>query len=119
MSMTYENILVETRGAVGLITLNRPKALNALCDALIRDLNGALDAFAEADDKIGGDRFDRQRRGLSPPALDIKEMTVRDYMSAYGGDFYPFLGARHALPQAGDRRCGGGLCRWAAAASSP
>src|ERR1700749_4370213 len=43
--MTYQNILVETRGAVGLITLNRPQALNALCDALIRELGAALDAF--------------------------------------------------------------------------
>ncbi|MGH6969651.1 MAG: enoyl-CoA hydratase, partial [Stellaceae bacterium] len=36
--MRYENILVETRGAVGLVTLNRPQALNALCDALVREL---------------------------------------------------------------------------------
>jgi enoyl-CoA hydratase len=50
--MTYENILVETQGAVGLIRLNRPKALNALCDALMRELAQALDAF-EKDDTIG------------------------------------------------------------------
>ena len=36
--MTYENIIVETHGAVGLIRLNRPKALNALCAALIAEL---------------------------------------------------------------------------------
>lgn len=36
--MSYENILVETRGRVGLVTLNRPKALNALNDALMDEL---------------------------------------------------------------------------------
>ena len=40
--MTYENILVETRGNVGLITLNRPKALNALSAALVREMGAAL-----------------------------------------------------------------------------
>ena len=50
--MTYENILVETRGSVGLITLNRPDALNALNSALIDDLNAALEIY-EADDNIG------------------------------------------------------------------
>ncbi|MFQ5467470.1 MAG: enoyl-CoA hydratase-related protein, partial [Kiloniellaceae bacterium] len=50
--MAYENILVETRGRVGLITLDRPKALNALCGALIDELGRALDAF-EADDDLG------------------------------------------------------------------
>lgn len=37
------------QNTVGLITLNRPKALNALCDGLIRDLNAALDAYSEND----------------------------------------------------------------------
>ncbi|MBL8491348.1 MAG: enoyl-CoA hydratase/isomerase family protein, partial [Rhodocyclaceae bacterium] len=49
--MAYENILVETRGKVGLITLNRPKALNALNDALIDELGAALAAF-DADEGI-------------------------------------------------------------------
>jgi enoyl-CoA hydratase len=43
--MDYQNIIVETRGKVGLITLNRPKALNALNDDLIDELGQALDAF--------------------------------------------------------------------------
>ena len=43
--MTYENILVETHGHVGLIRLNRPQALNALSAPLIEDLNKALEAF--------------------------------------------------------------------------
>ena len=50
--MSYENIITEARGKVGLITLNRPKALNALNDKLIDELGAALDAF-EADDGIG------------------------------------------------------------------
>ena len=43
--MAYENILVETRGRVGLVTLNRPKALNALNDALMDELGAALREF--------------------------------------------------------------------------
>ncbi|MFP4905773.1 enoyl-CoA hydratase-related protein, partial [Paraburkholderia sp. BR14261] len=50
--MGYENILVETRGKVGLITLNRPKALNALNDALMDELGAALKAF-DADEGVG------------------------------------------------------------------
>ena len=50
--MAYENILVETRGSVGLITLNRPDALNALNAGLVSDLGAALDAF-EDDGAIG------------------------------------------------------------------
>ncbi len=51
-TMNYENIIVETRGRVGLITLNRPKALNALNDQLMDELGVALLAF-DADDAIG------------------------------------------------------------------
>ena len=50
--MAYEHILVETRGSVGLITLNRPKAMNALCADLAREIAEAVDAY-EADDAIG------------------------------------------------------------------
>ena len=50
--MAYENILTETRGRVGLVTLNRPKQLNALNDAMMNELGAALEAF-DADDAIG------------------------------------------------------------------
>ena len=50
--MSYENILVETRGRVGLITLNRPKALNALNDALMDEVGAVLAKF-DADEAIG------------------------------------------------------------------
>ena len=41
----YENIQTETKGRVGIVRLNRPKALNALCADLVRELGQALDAF--------------------------------------------------------------------------
>ena len=44
--MNYENIQLTREGRVGIITLNRPKALNALCDALIAELGQALDLLA-------------------------------------------------------------------------
>ena len=49
--MSYQNILVETKGRVGVIRLNRPQALNALNRALITELGQAIDAF-DADDAI-------------------------------------------------------------------
>ena len=61
--MAYANIIVEKKGRVGLITLNRPNALNALNSALIEELSLALDGF-EADDEVGAIRVDRQRKGL-------------------------------------------------------
>jgi len=83
--MSYENILVESRGAVGLVTLNRPKALNALCDALIRELGQALDAF-EGDDKIGAIVLTGSDKAFAAGA-DIKEMQACSYMDVYLGDF--------------------------------
>ncbi|NTV10893.1 MAG: hypothetical protein HGA47_08980 [Zoogloea sp.] len=50
--MAYQFILAENRGRVGLITLNRPEALNALNDALVDEIGAALDDF-EADDNTG------------------------------------------------------------------
>ncbi|MGH6969294.1 MAG: enoyl-CoA hydratase [Stellaceae bacterium] len=83
--MRYENILVETRGAVGLVILNRPKALNALCDALIRDLGHALDVF-EADDAIGAIVLTGSDKAFAAGA-DIKEMQSRSFVDVYLGDF--------------------------------
>ena len=83
--MSYENILVETRGRVGLITLNRPKALNALCAALIAELEQALDAF-EADDGIGCILVTGSERAFAAGA-DIKEMKDKDYQEVLNEDF--------------------------------
>ncbi|MGH7714940.1 MAG: enoyl-CoA hydratase-related protein, partial [Vulcanimicrobiaceae bacterium] len=83
--MSYESILVETRGAVGLITLNRPKTLNALCDSLVRELGQALDAF-EADDAIGAVVLTGSDKAFAAGA-DIKEMQGRSFIDVYLGDF--------------------------------
>lgn len=83
--MTYENILVETKGAVGIVTLNRPKALNALCVALVAELGQALDAF-EADEAVGCVIITGSDKAFAAGA-DIKEMSGQGYMSVYLGDF--------------------------------
>jgi enoyl-CoA hydratase len=83
--MSYDNITVETRGPVGLITLNRPKALNALCAALIRELGLALDAM-EADPAIGAIVLTGSEKAFAAGA-DIKEMRDKTYMDVYLADF--------------------------------
>jgi enoyl-CoA hydratase len=83
--MAYENILVETRGRVGIIRLNRPKALNALCDALVREMGAALDAF-EADANVGAIVLTGNEKAFAAGA-DIKEMQSRGYMDVYLSDF--------------------------------
>ncbi len=83
--MTYQNILVETRGAVGVITLNRPQALNALCDALIRELGAALDGF-EADAAIGAIVVTGSEKAFAAGA-DIKEMAGKTFVECYLEDF--------------------------------
>lgn len=83
--MAYENILVETRGNVGLITLNRPKVLNALSSELFVDVSAALDAYEE-DDKIGCIVITGSEKAFAAGA-DIKEMSVLDYAEAYKQDF--------------------------------
>lgn len=83
--MSYENILVETRGAVGLITLNRPEAMNALNNALMTELASVLDGF-EADDAIGAMVITGNEKAFAAGA-DIKEMQSKSYMDAYMEDF--------------------------------
>ena len=83
--MSYENLIVETRGAVGLITLNRPKALNALNAALVAELAAALDAF-EADPAIGAIVLTGGEKAFAAGA-DIKEMKDRDFADVYLADF--------------------------------
>ncbi len=83
--MAYENIIVETRAPVGLITLNRPKAMNALNSALMDDLAQAVDAF-EADDEIGAIVITGNEKAFAAGA-DIKEMQSKSYMDVYMADF--------------------------------
>jgi enoyl-CoA hydratase len=83
--MAYENIIVETRGNVGLITLNRPEALNALSSPLMAELTEALDAF-EADVAIGAMVLTGSEKAFAAGA-DIKEMQDKTWMEAYREDF--------------------------------
>lgn len=83
--MNYENIRSETRGPVALITLNRPKAFNALSNELMDELTAALDAVEE-DESIraivltGGEK-------VFAAGADIKGMKNYSYMDAYKGNF--------------------------------
>ncbi|HEY1246727.1 MAG TPA: enoyl-CoA hydratase [Hyphomicrobiaceae bacterium] len=83
--MAYSNIMVETKGKVGLATLNRPNALNALNGALIAELSQALDAF-EDDAGIGCIVITGGDKAFAAGA-DIKEMQSKTYMQAYKEDF--------------------------------
>ncbi|MEX3945238.1 enoyl-CoA hydratase [Paraburkholderia sp. BR10937] len=83
--MGYENILVETRGKVGLITLNRPKALNALNDALMDELGAALKAF-DADEGVGAIVITGSEKAFAAGA-DIGMMARYTFMDVYKGDY--------------------------------
>ncbi len=83
--MAYETIKTETRGAVELITLNRPQALNALNSQLVDELGAALDN-AEANKTIRCIVLTGSEKAFAAGA-DIKEMQPKSYMDAYGEDF--------------------------------
>jgi enoyl-CoA hydratase len=83
--MAYETILVENRGPVGLITLNRPKALNALNAQLVAELNQALATF-DQDPDIAAMVITGSERAFAAGA-DIKEMEGKDFITAFRGDF--------------------------------
>jgi enoyl-CoA hydratase len=85
MSGEYSNILVERRGAVGIVTLNRPQALNALNAALIAELGAAFDDL-EADPAIGAIVLTGSDKAFAAGA-DIKEMAEKTYIEAYSEDF--------------------------------
>jgi enoyl-CoA hydratase len=83
--MAYETIILERKERVGVITLNRPNALNALNARLIADLTHALDDL-EADDGIGCIVITGSDKAFAAGA-DIKEMQSKSYMQAYKEDF--------------------------------
>jgi enoyl-CoA hydratase len=83
--MEYQTILVETRGRVGLITLNRPKALNALNDQLMDELGRAVLAF-DADDGIGAMVITGSEKAFAAGA-DIGAMREWSYMDVYKSDY--------------------------------
>ena len=83
--MSYEFILAEARDRVGLITLNRPDALNALSDHLMDEIGQALEGF-ERDDAIGAMILTGSEKAFAAGA-DIKGMKDRSYMDVYLGNF--------------------------------
>lgn len=83
--MDYQNIIAETRGRVGLVTLNRPKALNALNSALIDELNHAVREF-EANAEIGCIVITGSEKAFAAGA-DVKEMAEKTFVDAYLGQF--------------------------------
>ncbi len=83
--MSYNNITVETRGQVGLITLDRPEAMNALNAELIAEMGCALDQF-EDDDNIGAIVVSGSDKAFAAGA-DIKEMRHKTFAEAYLEDF--------------------------------
>ena len=83
--MKYENILAEKRGAVGLITLHRPQALNALCGPLMDELTHAIDGF-DKDEAIGCMVLTGSEKAFAAGA-DIKEMAPKTYADVMKEDF--------------------------------
>lgn len=84
--MAYETVIVETRGKVGLITLNRPKALNALNSEVLKEVVAAVNGFgANAD--IGAMVITGSEKAFAAGA-DIKEMQAISFVDAYVQDFF-------------------------------
>jgi len=83
--VTFETVIVEREGAVGIVRLNRPKALNALSRQLVSELNAALDAF-ETDDTVGAVVLTGSDRAFAAGA-DIREMQPRTYVDLIENDF--------------------------------
>jgi enoyl-CoA hydratase len=82
---TYETILTETKGKVGIVRLNRPAVLNALNTTVKEELGKAIKAF-DADDKIGCIILTGSEKAFAAGA-DIKEMAGKSYTDALFGNF--------------------------------
>jgi enoyl-CoA hydratase len=83
--MTYDLIIVETHGRVGLIKINRPEALNALNDQVVDQIGAALNEF-EHDENIGAIVITGSEKAFAAGA-DIGAMAEYSYMDAYKGDY--------------------------------
>ena len=92
--MDYQNILVAREGAVALVTLNRPKALNALNSELLRELMGALESF-DTDDSVRAVVLTGSERAFAAGA-DIKEMASKSYMEVFKANLFADAGSRIA-----------------------
>ena len=91
---TFEYIIVESKGAVGVITLNRPKMLNALSFGVFREIAAAVDDL-EADDKIGCILLTGGEKAFAAGA-DIKEMQPKTFIDMFASDFIAVGGDRVA-----------------------
>ena len=83
--MAYQTIILETDGPVGIVTLNRPEALNAFSDELMNELTDALKKL-DADEDIGAIVITGSEKAFAAGA-DIKEMANVTYMQAYNENF--------------------------------
>src|SRR6202047_2691704 len=81
----FEHIIVESKGAVGIITLNRPKMLNALSFGVFREIAAAVDDL-EADDAIGCILLAGGEKAFAAGA-DIKEMQAKTLIDMFSSDF--------------------------------
>ena len=93
--MTYTTILTETRGRVGLVTLNRPEAMNALNNTLTRELMDALEAF-DNDDAVGAMVVTGNQKAFAAGA-DIKEMADKTAQEMVDSDFIEQFGRIRAI----------------------
>ena len=91
---TFEHIIVEQKGAVGIIRLNRPKMLNALSFGVFREIGAAIDDL-EADDKIGCIVITGNEKAFAAGA-DIKEMQPKGFIDMFNEDFKAIGGDRVA-----------------------
>ena len=90
----YEHIIVERRGAVGLLQLNRPKMLNALSFGVFAEIRIAIDEL-EADDNIGCIVVTGNEKAFAAGA-DIKEMQPKTFIDMFNSDFTQIGGDRVA-----------------------
>jgi len=86
LAQHYENILVEQRGRVGLVTLNRPQALNALNKATMEEVVAAVTGM-DADPAVGAVVITGSEKAFAAGA-DIKEMSSKGYMEMYAADWF-------------------------------
>src|SRR4249919_171283 len=91
---TFEYIIVESKGAVGIITLNRPKMLNALSFGVFREIAAAVDDL-EADERIGCILLAGGEKAFAAGA-DIKEMQQKNFIDMFASDFLTIRGDRVA-----------------------
>src|ERR1700682_4176945 len=90
----FEHIIVESKGAVGIITLNRPKLLNALSFGVFREIAAAVDDL-EADEGIGCIVLAGGEKAFAAGA-DIKEMQPKTFIDMFSSDFTAIGGGRVA-----------------------